>query len=61
MKKTLWLLILSFLITMNGKSQEFTLKGTLIGVEDGTEIRINPYLANVLMEWFIDNFGELTQ
>ena len=31
---------------MNGKSQEFTLKGTLIGVEDGTEIRINPYLAN---------------
>ncbi len=46
MKKTLWLLILSFLVTMNGKSQEFTLKGTLTGVEDGTEIMINPYLAN---------------
>lgn len=46
MKKTLWLLILSFLITMNGKSQELILKGTLTSVEDGTEIRINPHLEN---------------
>lgn len=34
------------LIVSVAKSQELTLQGILIGVEDGTEIRINPYLEN---------------
>ena len=45
-KKTLLFLTLSFLVNLNVKSQEFTIKGTLTGVEDGTEIRINPHLEN---------------
>lgn len=44
MKKTiLFIIIFSAVLCLTSKSQEFILRGTLIGVEDGTEIRLNPY------------------
>lgn len=46
MKKSLFFLIMVFIGFLKAKSQEFVLQGTLSGVEDRTEIRINPHLEN---------------